>query len=794
MKDTEKTKKQLIAELEALRKEVSRVETAKSKRIDRELKEAREYLEYIFKTSSDGIIIADDQWYITMVNEAAGRMLGCRTDELIGKHTRDFGLKGEEQAAGDREIIERVMREGAVTGIERTWLRKEGTSITVEMNIALLRDHKGAITGSVGIVRDISERKNAEQILQKSEARYRELVENANSIILRMDLEGKVTFFNEFAQRFFGYAEEEIIGKNVVGTIVPPHESTGRDLAFMIEDIGHHPERYANNENENICKNGRRVWVAWTNRLLPDDEKDDKEILCIGNDITDRKRAETDLRATKDFLDNVIENSLDSIVISDNHGYITRANRAFLKLLGMNQEEAIGKHLIECSPLEKGVYRSTTGEMITIGDDFFASVKAAMATLLHKGMVANRRTFYRTKDNSLVPVEDSLAFLCDTKGERIGAVGVIRDCTERERAARVIEERTGDLEERVKELTCLFALSRLCQQEGMSRGALFQGIVDLVPLSWHYPERTWARMVIEGEEYTTAGFKETSWKQSTAIVIDGKRVGALEVYFLGEEPESGQAPFLVEEHGLIASIGSQVANIVQLKRAEEKLVQHQNQLRNMASQLSLAEESARRNFAAYLHDQIGQTLFAIKIKLETLRSKMPQPDKKRAFDEIISTMEQVINDTRTLTFEMSMPILYQLGLDAALEWLVEQTSAQGEMSVVFRGNKQTKQLHEEVSVFLFRAVQELLTNVRKHARAHNAEVVVEYDDARILIRVIDDGVGCNPGDSNLSGQEKGYGFGLFSLRERLMYLGGQLTVESEPHQGTAITLMVPLAQ
>ena len=82
---------------------------------------------------------------------------------------------------------------------------------------------------------------------------------------MRRDIDGRITFFNEFAQDFFGYRKEEILGKMSIGTIVPEVERSGRDLKEMIEDIGKHPERYTNNENENMRANGERVWIAWTN-------------------------------------------------------------------------------------------------------------------------------------------------------------------------------------------------------------------------------------------------------------------------------------------------------------------------------------------------------------------------------------------------------------------------------------------------------------------------------------------------------------------------------------------------
>ncbi|MBN2123117.1 MAG: PAS domain S-box protein [Deltaproteobacteria bacterium] len=135
------------------------------------------------------------------------------------------------------------------------------------------------------------------QRLGESERKYRELVENANSIIMRRDISGKIAFFNEYAQRFFGYSEEEIIGREVVGTIVPETDSSGRDLRGLIQDIGLHAGRYTVNENENMKRNGERVWIAWTNKAVRDEEGNIREILCIGNDVTRLKQAEQEKRA-----------------------------------------------------------------------------------------------------------------------------------------------------------------------------------------------------------------------------------------------------------------------------------------------------------------------------------------------------------------------------------------------------------------------------------------------------------------------------------------------------------------
>jgi hypothetical protein len=141
-----------------------------------------------------------------------------------------------------------------------------------------------------------------EKRLKENEAKYRELVENANSIILRWDTNGKITFCNEFANTFFGYGADDLLGKNVVGTITPERDSAGHNPIQMIRKITLDPEQYSAHENENLRKNGERVWVAWTNKAIRDKEGRIVEIVSVGNDVTATKRAEERLRQSEKQL------------------------------------------------------------------------------------------------------------------------------------------------------------------------------------------------------------------------------------------------------------------------------------------------------------------------------------------------------------------------------------------------------------------------------------------------------------------------------------------------------------
>ena len=164
-----------------------------------------------------------------------------------------------------------------------------------------VRSREGTYLGRRASNRDITERKHMDEALRASESRYRELVQNANSAIIRWKRDGTITFCNEYAQAFFGFGQDEIIGRHV-GILVPERDSTGADLTGLIQSIVDHPGQHADVVNENVCRDGRRVWMTWTNKAILDDQGQVAEILAIGTDITARKQAEEALRASEEHL------------------------------------------------------------------------------------------------------------------------------------------------------------------------------------------------------------------------------------------------------------------------------------------------------------------------------------------------------------------------------------------------------------------------------------------------------------------------------------------------------------
>lgn len=234
-------------------------------------------------------------------------------------------------------------------------------------------------------------------------------------------------------------------------------------------------------------------------------------------------------------------------------------------------------------------------------------------------------------------------------------------------------------------------------------------------------------------------------------------------------------------------------DISERKTAQEQLMSYQRQLRSLASQLLLAEERERRRIAADLHDHVGQALAISRIKLGMLKEASPSEEYATRVDEVRKLVGQAIKDTRSLIFKISSPILYELGLEAALEWLAEETQKKHDILVKYWDDGSAKQLQDDVRVLLFQAVNELLVNVVKHSRARTVELSTRKTGERIVVNVEDDGIGFDLAEV-AARRSASDGFGLFSIRERLSHIGGDLEIHSEPGGGTRVTLVARLSK
>ncbi|UBF29211.1 PAS domain S-box protein [Kovacikia minuta CCNUW1] len=316
------------------------------KRAEEALRQAHQQLAFHIENSPLGVIEWDHELRISHWSHQAEHIFGWKAEELIGKVWSDWSFIYEADQAQVSEIATRLLNGQDQQNISynRNYA-KDGRVLDCEWYNSVLLDDAGKAISILSLIQDVSDRKRTEAALRESEAQYRDLVEAANCIIVRFDTRGIIRFINDYGQRFFGYEANELIGHNVMGTIVPEMESSGRDLNALVHDMRHHPERYALNENENLCKNGDRVWVVWSNKPILDEAGNVVEILSVGTNVTERKQAEEALRRSELKFRNIFNNSQVGIFRTRlEDGLILEANQKYVEFTGLcSPEDVIGK-------------------------------------------------------------------------------------------------------------------------------------------------------------------------------------------------------------------------------------------------------------------------------------------------------------------------------------------------------------------------------------------------------------------------------------------------------------------
>jgi len=339
-------------------------------------------LSLVVEQSPVSVAITDTEGCLEYVNPAFCQVTGYREDEVIGRSTGL--LKSGKTPDSEYESLWQTIRAGNIWRGQFINQKKSGEEFWESVSIAPIFDKKHAITHFVAVKLDITDRMRMEEAIRESEVKYRELVENASSIILKLDCAGNIIFFNEFAQKFFGYTEAEILGQPLVGTIAPRREGSGRDLATRLRDLVEHPERYEKNENENVCKDGRRVWISWTNRALYDAGSGQLSgVLCIGLDATERKKSQME-------RDEALE------IISGSIRYASRIQKAILPGPEPFEAAAAG-HFVIWKPRDVvggDVYLASAwgdGFLVVLGDCTGHGVPGAFMTLIASGALSHAR-------------------------------------------------------------------------------------------------------------------------------------------------------------------------------------------------------------------------------------------------------------------------------------------------------------------------------------------------------------------------------------------------------------------
>jgi len=260
----------------------------------------------------------------------------------------------------------------------------------------------------------------------------------------------------------------------------------------------------------------------------------------------------------------IVESSDDAILGKTLDGVIQSWNAGAELTYGYSAEEIIGKSILILIPPEKSNELPQILEKIRHGDK-----------------IDRFETLRRRKDGSIIPISLTISPIKDSSGKTIGASTVARDITARKKSEEALEKTLHKLDERVNELNCLYAISRLRETRELSLEEILRGTIDLLSPAWRYAENVCARIILDGKEFKTDNFKETVWKQASGITVNGVPSGSLEVYYLEERPEQDEGPFLKEERHLIDAVAERLGRIVEARRARESLQLSEKRFRDL---------------------------------------------------------------------------------------------------------------------------------------------------------------------------------------------------------------------
>ena len=483
-------------------------------------------------------------------------------------------------------------------------------------------------------------------------------------------------------------------------------------------------------------KDGHDFPLEMAISLLNNDKGRPKGIIAIGRDISKRKQAEEQLR----FLGSITENTSEAIVVTDANFIITYINKVGEQFFGYSLNELKGK-----TPRIFNV--EARAEQIQ--QDLYKIVASGKTYL---GESLNRR-----KDGSTFYCEYKVMPLKDSEGRIYAYSSVQRDISERKRSEEVLRQSEDTFRrtfEAIPDPAYVWSrqddgrllLSKYNQAaEGITKGKIrdFLGIEAEKLFGDHPDFVTKIRQAMDkGErQFSEALYKYKSTDESKWLQVDYVKTAEKNVMVITKD-------------------------ISERKEAEAKLLAYQEHLRALTSEMMLVEERERRRIASELHDQIGQNLALCKLKVAALEKAMPQEDCKGELSALSRLLECSIQDARSLIFDLSPPVLYELGFQAALEWLAERIQEQYHIPVEFECRADAEPLENDRQVILFQVVRELLVNVGKHSRASQAKIILSHEGSALKIQVNDDGVGFDASRIYDAKEQKDH-FGFFSIARAL---------------------------
>jgi PAS domain S-box-containing protein len=727
------------------------------------LRESEERFREIFLHASLDMALLDREGQILGANLAFGRFLSYPPEEMSGMYLKE--LIHPKDLKKDAHWYEDLLQGKSKNHmIDKRLVRKNGEVVWGRLSVSLTRDSQGDPQHVILVCEDIHARKLAEEALHESEQRFRDLFESAPEAILITDEQGNFLEVNQRGLELTGLAYPELIQRNLLQDLVIPQDQEAMRKVFSGLQAG----------QRQVCEmrwetqDGRVILLEGSASPYLSEEGEFLSARFILRDVTKQREVEEALKESEARYRTVVEGSADGIFLTDVHTKCTlEANTAFLQMLGYTSEEIRNLSLYDFIAAEQ--------------EDIDQRLRQILS-MKEKGAFTHERK-YRRQDGSLVDVwvrgsvityqgKEVMCTLARDISSYKRAQEALRQSEERYRAV-VEQSPDGIFLEDVETRRLLEANTAFQSMVGYSPEEVKGlSIYDLVAADREDINRRFRKILRSKTPFT----HERKYRRKDGSLAD--------VWISGK----------VISYGGKRICCSLVRDISEQRRTQELLTSSFEEVRRLATHLQNVREEERIRIARELHDELAQSLTALKFDISGLQRRLESLSS--AGDEVRPLMERIgsiseLTDTmidwaRRLSGELRPPLLDDLGLVAALEREAEDFQSRSGIICRVISDLEAAALGKDQSTGLFRIAQESLTNAARHANATQVTVGLTERDGMILLRISDDGRGITA--KEIANPKS---FGLLGMRERCLVLGGNLEVQGSPPKGTTITVKIP---
>lgn len=637
------------------------------------------------------------------------------------------------------------------------------------------------------------------------------IVDNVPLLIVSMLEDGTIRYVNSFACELAGVTPEETVNRKFWDLMPPDEAKKTRKLfeRFGSEKI---PPQY---ECQVCCEDDCRT-VEWRTAVERAEDGEIEQILAFGLDVTERREVQKRLDHLNRVLMAIREVNQIIVRVDDQETLIQRICDSMISTRGYqyawifleNDDElqcfyGAPRHS-EFDDFREGLEDGWRPPCLAAGDD------SATATVIEAGSEPCGECVLKRVAHS----SDALITNLCHRNTHYGRF-----------AARVPEGMASDEEERhlFEEVAAdiTFALAGIRMENAHKRAderlqaqselleAFFEHIqtpVALLDTDFNFIRVNEAYAEVDDrspEDFIGANhfdmYPSDAVEIFEEVVRTGEPYSAKSAPFeYAKNPERGITYWdwslvpVKDEDGAVEMLVLSMRDVTEQERANKEIRRRQDDLRELAAELSRTEQEERRRIASQLHDNLGQILTLMKMKLGEL-GEVVDDEAGPMLNDLQELVTEATGFTRSMQFDLSPPILYELGLEPGVEWLDEQFEERHDLTVNTEISGSPTRLDQDLQIMLFQAVQELLNNVVNHAEAQTATVVLQSNDMHTRVQVHDDGKGFNPDEVHLAPRED-HGYGLFNISERIRHAGGTVEIASEPGNGTTVELMVPTEQ